>query len=1424
MIKIQLLEPFATHRTIPPVIMPESTENRRKFEAFMMIAPDIESEFKYLANNKIYSFRFLSKYFIDKRWDHSFYGAGRKVIKLNTEGDVTELLTKYHHGALRNIDEVTSYLPTVKTRVLKNFNVLVECNYATQMILENAKDRRLMSVKAKECLNEYIRVFQSADKNSSASNYLGDYDVHMIIPMDLWFTREDYANPSALMKANSKHFMGQILRLISDPNTLAKFNKIYLVHGEYVLVLDKSTMTEGMDQESIEKVIKRFMTKVKNLDTTPDEPEAVQKIQEAENQTKEDLVVDKVAEQLNADPDDKEVRAAVKKVVQKNVKPEQVTTISKNRNEETDLPSNTLTDGIEDIDVNVDAIIQDPEDVDNLLAAKAEGKSIQSYKRDQVLKQKYRELSIGGVPITSIMEAEKNYEIPTIKPQAHTVNPDMKEIRSASFEAAYNKNVMQEDLVNILMHFSHVQPAMYLNKDIEVVDISTPTDRIIRYTVQFEDENRKRHKFSFKLPKMYEDRYLFLNDQKMNISHQKLPFPVTKVSPNKCQAVTNYNKIFTERYGSNLSPRVTKIKKIFSGPNCPRIAKVTAGDSTILNKNYLTTVEYDELGSAMTKMELGGTKDNTKIFFVVDDARAAIDIRMFEKTKFENDEVYENMLPLAVRRGAKSERYCISSRSNLVYDTTGKCYDELSQFIVTAAGWYDSKIESEFDQLSAGTKFVYSRSKVMAKDVPTILVCAAADPGGLIAVLEKAQIKYTFTEKRPSDINKDTQAVVAFSDGYLVYDRYPYENSLLLNGLNTFPTKNYSFYEMNTYDAYVQIFDTMFGSKGLIDGLRNFYYMFVDPITMDVLIKLKMPTDFTRLMLYCNDVLADNSYQIDSDYHNSRIRSNEIIMARLYYELAEAWGYYRLGKTDTFSIPEDCVIKYLLTSNVVDPHSELNVVLEMENDRLIKLKGPSGMNEDHSFTIEKRAYHPSMTGIIGINTTPSGEVGIGRHMVLNCNIDDARGFITLGKDDYSGSELATPGELMQAFGPESADIERVAMEISQSKHIVPVADSCSSPVSYDMERIVPYISNDFARTAKNNGKVVSIENNVMIIKYDDGTIDDVDLGPRPAKNTDGGFYIMNQMTTNLVVGNSVSKGQIIAYDPKYINNNDLFGDPLASMGTMARIAIETNGGVYEDSCYITDGLAHRMATKITRQKRVILSKYANIKHMVQPGYVISANQPLITFDDTADEFTSQMLAAMADEIGDSDEVIASNAPVLSKYSGRIVDVQIFYTADPNEMTPSLRKIVNNYVKEVHKREKTISEYESIYDANTLVKTSERLVPDSQGKVKGVKLPDGVMIDFYIEYDDVMAPGDKLSFYSAVKGVVSNIIPDDLAPYSAEHPDVKIDACLSAIGIYKRMTLDVVKLGLANKIVIERKRQLKEKYQSRIKAELDKLKK
>ena len=1354
MVKMTLLKTQIPYRVQPPMIAPETYQNPKKGQAYVLLTPSVQDTIRFMSTTTSIKFRNLYKYYIDKKWTVSLYRQGRQIIKPDETGEITDLLNKNKRGNLSKVDGVTSFLPTNKSNVLKDLNVLVEVGYVAEKIIANPQDSRLISYRVDQYTEE---IKQRLIDIPGLSRSKMRYTKNVIVPMDLWFTEEEYKSPAKLIKSVTKNPMARFLQnAFHDMSLLKEMENLYLIHSNVVLKINAAeflasqSATDPDPTKILLDLFQKFMVKAR-MSPAEDVPTAKEAatLKEAEKETKAQDATDSVIKKAKIDPD--KISAEDKEKIQNTVKKAIPDPTFKEEPVHND--ADEVVDTETELDIPKGTKVEQSDDVDDLLAAKMKGESLQNYKRNQMLKEKYKELKLGDVPLESIIKEDEEYNIPELDVKAHTVNDDMKQVKAARFDEAYNEQLAKKDLTNILLHFSHVDPALYINKDIQVTDASTPTDRMIRYTVEFESEDRKRHRFPFLLPKMYKEKYLFLNDQKMNLLHQKLPFPVTKVSPEKCQAVTSYKKIFTERYGSNLSPRVTRLTKLLTSPNCPKSVVVEKGNALKLNATFLTTLEYDELSTSIVRLTVGNRNNMTRVFFDLSVAYAVIP---GNAPRPDNPVETQPLYPLAVmsKHGAEPVYFYLSPVTNFVYQDNGTVLGELSEFIIKLIEEYDPKITELFANISTGTKFIYSRSRVMEENIPTVLMLAAADPGGLTAVLEKAKVEYGFVGNRkdvPKPEDKDSIGTIPFEDGILWFNRYPFERSLLMNGLNTFPTKMYSFYDLNTRDALVNIFDGMVGKRTMYDSLRNFYFMFVDPITADVLVRLNMPTDFTRLILFCNDILVDNSFQIDSDYHNSRIRSNEIIYAHLYRFLAEAWGNWRTGRQEKFSIREDAVIKELLTSNIVDPHSELNIMLETENDRQVKLKGPSGMNEEKSFTLEKRAYHNSMQGILGMNTTASGEVGISRHLVLNPEINDSRGFITVpnegdDRQKFTGTELATPAELMQAFGPESCDIERLAMSISQSKHVVPVAHSVASPISYDMERVIPYISTDYAQTAKKDGKVVAIENDVMIIQYKDGTYDDVDLSERPAKNTDGGFYVMNQFITTLKVGQSVKAGQLVAYDPKYINGTmDTFGDPVAVMGTMARVAVETNGGVYEDACYITDKLAHRMTTKITKQKRVILSRFANIKYMAKIGQTVQTNDPILTFDDTEDEFSSQMLARMAEEAGDDEEIMATNAPIVSKVTGVIRDIRIYYTIDPTLMTPSMQKILKEYNTSASKREKTISKYMNLYDANTLVKTSEQLQPDSTGKVKGVKINDGIMIDFYIEYEDVMSPGDKLSY-------------------------------------------------------------------------------
>lgn len=1367
MVKLGYLEPFEIYRTNPPMIMPELAV-RKKGMVYFVWAPTIKQEIDYLAHNSsMISFKNLYKYFIPKRWQGTIYGQGNRILKFDEDGEISSLIKVAHSKPnFKNVSEVTSYLPTVTVRPMKGLNVLVEQNYFFEQILNNERDRRIFGNKAADVMKYMIQDIEDHYDLSNPDNLLGkEYkDSCILIPMNLWFTEQELQTPEKVVRKATRNYMGWFLNQLSNVSVLKKFPRIILTYDRLVLILHGSAIPEGEKDPSgmIHDLIINFMKRTKNIKLSTDTDDAdVESDQNdkasvslavAEQKTKDDAVIDAVMQATKIDPDT--VSHDTKEKLKQDIKASARASITKGTS--TQSPSDVALDP--DV-INPDTQINQAE-LDMIAKARLEGRSVQSQKRNELLKTKYQELKLGTTPLKDLHKEEKKYEIEPIQVKAHTINDRLKDLKSHEFEKSYNDNLAQNDLAAILLHFSHINPPLYLNKDVKVEDASTPMERVIRYDVEFEDEDRKRHRFHFLMPKLYREKYLYLNDQEMNLSHQKFPYPVTKTAPGECQLVTNYNKIFTERYGTNLSPRSTKLKKILGGADCPKCVKVERGDATIPNKAYLTTVEYDDLGTSMIKIsvENKSNKTITHLYLITNEAYGIVNIEPPEKVTFktydDNGTVHEStkidstLIPLGVSKNGThvDTNYFISGSSNIVYDQNGLPKGELSEFLVSLILEADPKTEELFKEVSAGTKFVYARSKIMAEWIPTILAISAADPNGLTAVLEKAKVKYQFLEKRPN-VDKDATGVIPFQDGYLIYDRYPYENSLLLNGLLSIPTKEYSFYQMNDRDTYVELFDALYGRRTLFDAMRNFYYLMVDPITLNVLKRLNMPTDFTTLMIYCVGTLADNTFQIDSNYMNSRIRSNEIINVYLYKELATAWEKWSSGREEKFSIWERAVIQDLLTVQIVDPHSTLNVTLEAENDNLVKLKGPSGMNEDHSYTLEKRAYHPTMQGILALNTTPSGEVGIARHLTLNSNIDDARGFISVGKhdpDDYDGTELLSVGELLQTFGAESADMERVAMAMNQSKHLVPVAHQTPGLVSFDMERVIPYISHDFSFRAKQDGKVVEVKDELMIIQYKDGTYDDIDLSEHPDKNVDGGFFIMNQMVSKYKVGQTFKSGDILAYNPKYITTNDMFGDPCADVGCLARMVVESNGNVYEDSSYCTQAFAERATTKITRQKRVILSRFANIKYMAKIGQVLQPNDPLLTFDDTEDEFSSQLLATIAEEEGDEDEIVGSGAPVVSKTGGVLKDVYIYYTIPLNEMTPSMRKIVEAYDKDAKSRQKTLNKYRGTYDANTKLKPAERIEPDSQGKVKGSSVGDGVIIDFYVEYEDLIAPGDKMS--------------------------------------------------------------------------------
>lgn len=395
------------------------------------------------------------------------------------------------------------------------------------------------------------------------------------------------------------------------------------------------------------------------------------------------------------------------------------------------------------------------------------------------------------------------------------------------------------------------------------------------------------------------------------------------------------------------------------------------------------------------------------------------------------------------------------------------------------------------------------------------------------------------------------------------------------------------------------------------------------------------------------------------------------------------------------------------------------------------------------------------------------------------------------------------------------------MAIKQSKHIIPVKNSSPVLISNGMEQVMPYnTGNDFTVVAKEDGKVVEIneETNMIIIEYkkplDNGEkFQAIDISKRTLKNGAGGFYLANQLIHNLKVGQTVKKNDILAHDKNfYTNDND---GVRFNIGSLEKIAIFSTDTTLEDSAFVTQKLANDIATKITMPKNVSLGKNANVDYMVKIGDKVKVGDELIRFessfkDDSLNKFLDTVRTDLNEEIKS-----LGKKPIVTNYTGEVVDIKVYSTLDLEELSPSLQKIVKDHYKRIDKRKKLLNKYDntdSVYKMGIYQDEPTSKIVTADGKVKGEIVGEGVLIQIFVEYEDIAGIGDKIAFFTALKGVIGNVLEEGYEPYTLNDPDEEISAFLAPAAVLARMTPSILLTLFGNKTLVALKKRLKDIYE------------
>lgn len=1082
-----------------------------------------------------------------------------------------------------------------------------------------------------------------------------------------------------------------------------------------------------------------------------------------------------------------------------------------------------------------EGVAPNTEDIENIITANTEilkevakekksvaMKSSASSKRDEMLREKQLTLDVQGKTLGDILSVSTDdvkIEVNDISKSVDTINKNVTEVRYPNINKDYVENVMKKDILSAVTCLSDKDDIQIYVRNIKVEDSSDINNYKDTYTIDLEDSLRVRHRLVFDVPKFIDNRFLWIGGNKKYINNQQLMLPVVKVSGDTVQLVSNYNKLFVYRYGSKVSSLNEKLKKALNSPI--NGIKVINGKYDKENTKYLTIIDYDDLSCNFKEISIG----DIKFYFNQSEIRQLF-LDSVPKNKIDEYEKLVDSKILPVGKGNKNVFYYVNFDTNTVYQTNFNNSIDTKMSLIDFMLSKSPQLKDEISKQSTGKKYMYTRVKIMNKYVPTILLLSYKN--GLSNILSQIKAEYYFSDTRPRIALNES--IVEFNDGYLVFSNVPFKNSLLLNGLLEIPTKNYSFDDFSDVLTYQDIFESIYGRRNIANAFSNFFDNFIDPITLEVLQKLSLPTDLTGLVLYANELLVDNQFRTELDIRSFRFRSAELIPARLYKLIASSYEQYKATANHRnprkISIRKDALIKDILAQTIVEDYSELNPIVEMQKLHGATKKGPSGCNLEEAYTKVQRSFHKSMTGVYTISSSPDNNVGIQRVLTMEPPISDVRGFVDNKAmdnrlDEYNDVNLFGPAEMLTTGGAQRDDGMRTAMSTKQSTHLTPVSKASPSLITNGAEKTIQYhLSKDWSFIAKDDGKVVELndDNGLMIVEYKNGESDAITINNRIAKNGAGGFYLSKKMIPNYKKGDTFKKNDILAQDRDFFTNSKHFGNQF-NIGTLEKIALLGSAATFEDSSYVTKQVSRDMASEIVMQKQVVLGPNTNVDYMVKIGDTVQSGDELIRFEQSFDEDSLNVLLSNVGEDMKEDIMMNNKEKVKTKYSGVIEDIKVYSSVSLNDLSPSLRKVVNKHYNRIKDRRKLLEKYDK--SNNPLVKcnmlfneNTETVKTTNDGKFKGVALNDGVLIEFYIKIHDELGAGDKIVFFSALKTIITNVIPEGQEAYTAFRPDEKIGAVLSCNSIIARGIVSCQYMIMGNKLLIELSRQLKDIYEGK----------
>jgi hypothetical protein len=685
--------------------------------------------------------------------------------------------------------------------------------------------------------------------------------------------------------------------------------------------------------------------------------------------------------------------------------------------------------------------------------------------------ENFKNLTVGGRPLSELLmdrdveDSASRSKLDALKGQI----PDESMLMSSvsGMDKTYLRNQMNRDIASVLTSFVGVG---IVPIEIKETDDITEFNATKTYAVVFADLEGRKHRATFTLPIVNDQGVMTINGVASRMVKQQTALPITKVSESRVSLVSNLNKALVERTTAVSKRFDVHVKRVVSKMLDAELIRVTFGSVNIPDK---VPYDYSALASVYTDMTIGGYR------FIFD---------------------YGNRL--GKRPEGATEALSYDERSNLektyngIYcGTRGKHalvygYDNVIRTIDSVEGVKEAFTLMELFHKECGDKISipqppaeWTELKLLSENFPIAFVLGYRF--GINKTLDLIGHPYRTVPAGKRATYGPDEISIQFADCKLIFPRYPLGGSLILAGLSRFNWSQYEISLLDSDDVYYTVLSESKSSTNYLKGIRDFFDMFVDPITRDVLRRMGEPTTPSGLLLRATEMLTTTKHLPAASMANHRIRGYERFADTVYNELARGFAQHRSSRAaKTFSLNPQAVFLSIIQDQSVQPEEQINPIHEQKMMSLTTYGGRGGRMA-RSFVVPDRVYPPDAVGVLSEATPDSGKVSFNAYLSADPAVTNVRGmYTTEGRALKPANVLSTAALLIP--GATQDDAKRISYISIQLSHHMPNLDGEAARIRTGYERVLAHRSGaNFAYAAEADGHVVKIDNsqNLLRIEY-----------------------------------------------------------------------------------------------------------------------------------------------------------------------------------------------------------------------------------------------------------------------------------------------------------------------------------------------------